>query len=272
MPSFRRSFVFAVLIGLSFCLPATKAAAQENCEMYQTTGEVVDVFKTPSTKSGYFELLEKGDVTCITRQQTSGNRNWGFVKYRKDKNGQKIVVNGWVDLQFVAPEGGIGAARAVEQQGQPPQSAAATTSNGIPADEVAYWNTVRDSGDPDLLRLYLDKYPNGTFGDLALAMIAKLQSGTVVSPTTKQTKAYVPSPKKTTTTKRSKPRKKTVRRTTGSKTKKTTRKRPTTTKKKVQRKITRRRAKKCRYESQYECLSRGGYTSKGRCDVRYICR
>jgi len=271
------AFVFSVLISLVMALPPITAHAQGNCQLYDTTGEVVDVFKTPSTQGAYFELLERGDITCISRQQQSGSRNWGFIEYRKDKSGQKVVVKGWVDLQFVARKGGVTPARATPQQGQPSgvsatRSTASETNlntEGAPAAEVAYWNTVRDSRDPDLIRLYLEKYPDGTFGDLAQAMIAKLQPGTVTTPTTDRAKAYIPPPSKTTRTKKSKKSTRTTRRKPSIKKKRA--------KKKVKRKSVPRRAsrqprKTCRYENQFECFKRGGDTTKGRCDVRYICR
>ena len=104
-----------VVVSVVAVLPLASAHAQDNCQFYDTTGEVVDVFKTPSTQQAYFELLERGDVTCITELQRRGKRSWGFIKYRKDKNGQKVVVNGWVDLQFMARQGGVATVRELEQ-------------------------------------------------------------------------------------------------------------------------------------------------------------
>jgi len=39
--------------------------------------------------------------------------------------------------------------------------------------ELAYWDTVKDSGNPEMLQAYLDKYPGGEFSELARAMIAQ---------------------------------------------------------------------------------------------------
>ena len=80
--------------------------------------------------------------------------------------------------------------------------------------EVAYWDTVRDSRDPDLVKLYLENCPNGAFADLARAMIAKLQQGTVASPTTKRAKAYVPPSTKATRKSTAKKKKRKKKRTT----------------------------------------------------------
>ena len=39
--------------------------------------------------------------------------------------------------------------------------------------ELAYWDTVKDSGNPEMFLAYLDKYPGGEFSELARAMIAQ---------------------------------------------------------------------------------------------------
>ncbi len=39
--------------------------------------------------------------------------------------------------------------------------------------ELEFWNSVKQSNDPGLLKLYLDQYPNGTFSELAKALIAR---------------------------------------------------------------------------------------------------
>ena len=42
--------------------------------------------------------------------------------------------------------------------------------------EIEFWQTVKDSGDRDLLQAYLDEYPNGKFAPLARLKIKKLKS------------------------------------------------------------------------------------------------
>ena len=33
--------------------------------------------------------------------------------------------------------------------------------------ELTFWNSIKDSGNPDMFRAYLNKYPNGTYAELA---------------------------------------------------------------------------------------------------------
>ena len=53
---------------------------------------------------------------------------------------------------------------------------AAHTETGV---ELAFWETVRDSGDPKMVRAYLQKYPDGEFRSLAKILLDSLEPGTV---------------------------------------------------------------------------------------------
>ena len=268
-------FVAGVLISLVVAMAPLPSTAQEDCELYDTTGEIVDVFKTPSAKGKYFELLERGDVTCISKQQKTGDQSWGFVTYRKEQSGRKVAVNGWVNLQFVARQGGPKPAAVA-----PKQTVTETQNETESADtsskaEVAYWDTVRDSRDPDLIKLYLENYPNGAFADLARAMIAKLQQGTVASPTTKRAKAYVPPTSNATrkSTAKKKQRKKTARAKIRSEQAKKKQRAKNAKKKSSEKRVSRRPRKKCRFENKFECMRRGGHVSDtGDCNVKWICK
>lgn len=47
--------------------------------------------------------------------------------------------------------------------------------------ELAYWNSVQERGDVDELKLYLLRYPNGMFAELATVRIARLQANSKAS-------------------------------------------------------------------------------------------
>jgi hypothetical protein len=48
--------------------------------------------------------------------------------------------------------------------------------------EMAYWNTVRDSGDADLLQAYLDRYPGGTFAPIAGLLLERMAASQAAAP------------------------------------------------------------------------------------------
>jgi hypothetical protein len=58
----------------------------------------------------------------------------------------------------------------------PPPAAAAGSTQGDGALDLAYWEEVRDSGDAGLLRSYLDRFPEGVFGQLAKARLAAIEA------------------------------------------------------------------------------------------------
>ncbi|MDH3742276.1 MAG: caspase family protein [Hyphomicrobiales bacterium] len=43
--------------------------------------------------------------------------------------------------------------------------------------ELAYWNSVKDTGNPDLLKAYLKQYPGGAFASLARTMLERRPAG-----------------------------------------------------------------------------------------------
>lgn len=64
--------------------------------------------------------------------------------------------------------------------------AATTAAAGSPAAplqaseqpiELAFWNSVKDTNDPQILKTYLDRYPSGTFAGLARVMMERLAKG-----------------------------------------------------------------------------------------------
>ncbi|MGI9463121.1 MAG: caspase family protein, partial [Aestuariivirgaceae bacterium] len=54
--------------------------------------------------------------------------------------------------------------------------------------ELSYWNTIKSTNNPALLRSYLTQYPDGTFSGLAKAMIESLEKTTLAPPAKKQVK------------------------------------------------------------------------------------
>jgi hypothetical protein len=70
-----------------------------------------------------------------------------------------------------------------------PPSAAAAPSPGSPSSqemELAYWNSIKDSRNPAMFRAYLNRFPNGTFKELAEIQLKN------VEPPAGNTKAEVP--------------------------------------------------------------------------------
>jgi adenylate cyclase len=75
------------------------------------------------------------------------------------------------------PEGGfvslaqarLAALRQTETDGEQPRE------DESPELELSFWDSVKDSGNPDMFRAYLHRYPVGTFTELAQINIDKLR-------------------------------------------------------------------------------------------------
>jgi carboxyl-terminal processing protease len=61
------------------------------------------------------------------------------------------------------------------------QAAGAPSAEDALKTEKTYWDSVKDSGDAEDIQLYLNKYPNGYFVDLANAKLAELKGGAKVA-------------------------------------------------------------------------------------------
>lgn len=83
--------------------------------------------------------------------------------------------------------------KAAIPKSQVPQAPAAT--NYDKEMEIAFWNAVKDSKSPAILKTYVDRFPNGTFANLARVMIENLQPprGTATAEPTPPTAPPVPS-------------------------------------------------------------------------------
>ena len=48
-----------------------------------------------------------------------------------------------------------------------PATGLAGTNGEVSEGELTFWNSIKDSGNPDMFRAYLKKYPDGTYAELA---------------------------------------------------------------------------------------------------------
>jgi len=98
---------------------------------------------------------------------------------------------------FKPPEAG--------QIAQTPAPAAPSADEEALKTEKTYWDSVKDSGDADSINLYLAKYPNGYFVDLAHAKLDELKGGTKVASTDSKSGNAAPQPAAADTAKASQP-------------------------------------------------------------------
>ena len=48
-----------------------------------------------------------------------------------------------------------------------PETDSTETNGEVSEGELTFWNSIKDSGNPNMFRAYLKKYPDGTYAELA---------------------------------------------------------------------------------------------------------
>ena len=126
-----------------------------------TTAEDGDADHSPFTKALLKHIEEPGiDIQFLFREVRD--------TVLEDTNGTMAVHLGSLPGRAVL----LSPAKEPEPSPPPPS---ADAGNEIAA-EVAFWNTVENSGDRKLLELYLTQYPNRRFASLAKIFIARIDS------------------------------------------------------------------------------------------------
>ena len=87
---------------------------------------------------------------------------WQSVQASDDESEYRIYLERY-------PEGAFADLARARLQGSTPQGSPGIEDHAV---ELAFWETVRGSRDPEMLRAYLDKYPDGEFRRLAEIMLA----------------------------------------------------------------------------------------------------
>ena len=90
--------------------PAPKRAAlgpdiAPACSLYKVNVSLLNVSKDAGG-DGYIDVLDDGEIACVTRQQKVGAEDWAYVAAKVEKSGKRIAVDGWSilrDLTALSP-------------------------------------------------------------------------------------------------------------------------------------------------------------------------
>jgi hypothetical protein len=83
------------------------------CQYFKVRANTANVSKEPRADSIFIDLLDKGDIVCVTRNQKVADTDLAYIPHKLSAPGKHTTVEGWVD-------------RAVLQQMSPDEVAAAT--------------------------------------------------------------------------------------------------------------------------------------------------
>ena len=282
MNKLQQLFVGAAVLQLLFGVAAAQAA-EPKCEtFFYVTATAVDVVKDPSTPDSRVAELQQDDLICLKRTRRYGDTTWGYMAHRIGDDGRPEKITGWVGMNAVEAHGAAAAkltttATTTSPTTTPAPARPAPVTGNKPdrQAEIAYWTAARNSNDPQLIRFYLEIYPNGVYAEPARALLDDIERGgkrdaeraSTSEPDREVAKRDDPPEVKA---------KPSITRPTPSQRRARLRRQQQRAKARAkarQRRAQRRRGKKCRYESKFECMKRGGLVDDmGDCNARWICR
>lgn len=95
----RFGMFIAAVVGLAIVCPSWTVAQTSTCKYYKVQAKTLNVTKAPSDDSVFIDLLDKGDVVCVTREQESRGRKWAYTASKVVSVRERAPVEGWVNQQ-----------------------------------------------------------------------------------------------------------------------------------------------------------------------------
>jgi hypothetical protein len=84
-------------------LSAGPSSAQDGCSYFELSSILVNVRRDPSRPGGYLDVLEKGDLACVTEQRKIEDTAWAFVRKKTTETGDVSDVGGWANMRYLTP-------------------------------------------------------------------------------------------------------------------------------------------------------------------------
>ena len=86
------------LLGASVPLVAQEVA----CRPYEVAAQMLNISRDAGGET-YIDVLEHGEIVCVTQQALAGGAQRGLVNHKLSKSGAQVAVNGWVSLRYLRP-------------------------------------------------------------------------------------------------------------------------------------------------------------------------
>lgn len=133
------------------------------------TKALLNHIETPGLDIGSMMIKVRQDVIAATREKQipwdhSSLTGQFYFKPGKEDTSDKVAVVTTTETPETITRS------AAENTSKVAETRLAAEKNAM---ELAFWNTIKDSNDPDLLRTYLNRFPEGVYADLARALIER---------------------------------------------------------------------------------------------------
>jgi hypothetical protein len=70
------------------------------CQYFKVRANTANVSKEPRADSIFIDLLDKGDIVCVTRNQKVADTDLAYIPHKLSAPGKHTTVEGWVDRAF----------------------------------------------------------------------------------------------------------------------------------------------------------------------------
>jgi len=110
----------------------TASAQDQACRYYKVQASSLNISKEPRGDAVFIDVLDKGEVVCVTRTEKAGDRDWAYVANKYPKPGERAPVEGWTNPRLLAE---MSPAEAAAATGAPPPAAPAAAA-AAPADDT----------------------------------------------------------------------------------------------------------------------------------------
>jgi hypothetical protein len=96
----RKTVLCALASVIAIAAVPTFAVAQTACTYFKVNSSLLNISK--DLGGGIFiDVLEDGEVACITKQEKKGGRVWGFIAHKLKTPAGTTAVNGWSSLRYM---------------------------------------------------------------------------------------------------------------------------------------------------------------------------
>ncbi|MES5484558.1 hypothetical protein QMZ05_17515 [Bradyrhizobium sp. INPA03-11B] len=133
IPSIALCLAISLAAGSSVAFWGWTARAQDQaCRYYKVQAGSLNISKEPRGDAVFIDVLDSGEVVCVTRTEKAGDRDWVYIAQKYPKPNEHVAVEGWTNprlLQEMSP------AEAAAATGAPPP-APAPAAAAAPADDT----------------------------------------------------------------------------------------------------------------------------------------
>lgn len=129
-----RRLVLCLAAGACIAVCGWAASAQEQgCRYYKVQANSLNISKEPRRDAVFIDVLDKGEVVCVTRNEKVGDRDWVYIAHKYPKPGERSPVEGWTNLRLLQQ---VSASEAAAATGAPAAAAPAPAVAAAPTDDV----------------------------------------------------------------------------------------------------------------------------------------